>query len=380
MHKILLTLAAAFALLLSCTNSKPSSPANAAETTDTMAASTATADGKILPSDPCLSYIGRISFSNPNAPRMGFTGAQIYANFTGTSVKMLMKPGSGYFVAVVDSGNPITLLSEKDTLITIATGLKNATHKLAIYQCTEAADVNFPEFYGLQLDKGAQLVGKPQLPTRKIEFIGNSITCAKGAQDTTKAKDHDELGFENWYISYDAEVSRRLNAQCLVTARSGIGIYRNNGGRKDGDEFTMQYYFPRTILTPHSEMWDFSRFTPDLVCIGLGTNDTSQQYDVTLLYIGAKKFFQTVRQQYPTAKIVIMTGPMRSGKRLADQKSAIDRAFKELCDAGDKNLYRFDFAPDDGKLGYGTGHHPSVARHKQMADVLTPYLQKLMNW
>lgn len=39
-----------------------------------------------------------------------------------------------------------------------------------------------PEFRGFVLDKGCQLIEAPALPERKIEFIGNSITCGYGVE------------------------------------------------------------------------------------------------------------------------------------------------------------------------------------------------------
>lgn len=340
----------------------------------------ASASGFVKPSDPGLKYVGRISFRNPNAPVFGYTGAQIYANFTGTSLRMKVKPNSGFFVAVIDGGKPIKVQSLKDSLITFATHLKEGTHSLLIAQDTEAADVNFPVFYGLKLDKGARLAKAPELPERKIEFIGNSITCGKGALDKTVKKDHDELGFESWYISYDAEIARRLNAQCMVVARSGIGIYRNNGDPKLGGKPTIQDYYSHTLLDLKSEEWDFANYEPQLVCVNLGTNDTAQTYDVEMFKKAAKKFLGDVRGHYPNAKIVVLTGPMRSGKRLADQKAALDYAVNQLKAAGEKEMYRFDVPYDTGRFGYGTGHHPAEGEHKYMADLLTPYLQKLMGW
>lgn len=334
----------------------------------------------ILPSDTGFRYVGRMSHSNPNAVRMGFTGAQIYARFTGTSVRMRMKPGSGFFAVVIDDGKPRMVQSLRDTTVLLAQGLKPGTHSLAISQCTEAADVDYPVFYGLQLDRGARLAEAPALPTRRIEFIGNSITCGKGALDNTKAKDRDDIAYESWYISYDAEVARRLNAQCMVVARSGIGIYRNNGGRRSGDALTMQYYYTRTLCQEGSEMWDATTYEPDLICINLGTNDTAQTYDVELLKQGARKFLQDVHNLHPRAKMVVLTGPMRSGQRLADQKAGLDYAVAQLKADGFQDVYRFDLPRDNGQYGYGTGRHPAVGEHSHMADILTPYLKDLMKW
>ena len=55
-----------------------------------------------------------------------------------------------------------------------------------------------------------------------------------------------------------------------------------------------------------------------------------------------------------------------------------DAIVREIHKAGDKQVYRFDFSPMNGSLGYGTDWHPSLKRHQKMADELTPFLQKLM--
>ena len=51
---------------------------------------------------------------------------------------------------------------------------------------------------------------------------------------------------------------------------------------------------------------------------------------------------------------------------------------EEAHKAGDKLVYRFDFSPQTGDLGYGTDWHPSLRQHQRMADELTPFLRQLM--
>jgi hypothetical protein len=67
-------------------------------------------------------------------------------------------------------------------------------------------------------------------------------------------------------------------------------------------------------------------------------------------------------------------------QRLADLKQAEDDAMADAKRRGDNEVYRFDFTPADGSLGYGTHKHPSMRQHEQMADELTSFLQRLMNW
>ena len=64
------------------------------------ASTTLPIQGKVIPADDShIQYVGRICFQNPQRPRFTFPGVQINARFTGTSLRMLAKPKSGYFMA-----------------------------------------------------------------------------------------------------------------------------------------------------------------------------------------------------------------------------------------------------------------------------------------
>ena len=120
-----------------------------------------------------------------------------------------------------------------------------------------------------------------------------------------------------------------------------------------------------------------------MVCINLGTNDTTlPKYRTDLLTKAFCKFLRDVRDHYPHAKIVLLTGTMlkAGSQRLADLQQAEDDAMADAKRRGDNEVYRFDFTPADGSLGYGTHKHPSMRQHEQMAEELTAFLQRLMNW
>ncbi len=65
---------------------------------------------------------------------------------------------------------------EGTNVVELATGLAPTSHRITITYCIEGLLKN-PVFYGLILDEGARLLERPTLPERRIEFIGNSITC-----------------------------------------------------------------------------------------------------------------------------------------------------------------------------------------------------------
>ena len=359
----------------------------------TFATETLPIKGSIIsPSDKFIQYTGRISFANPERPAWNFPGIQIVAAFEGSSLKMLAKPGSGYFMAQIDGAEPfkVAFTGKKDSLVTLATALPCGQHLVRLMYVIEGFEF-YPEFWGFVLDKGCKLVEAPALPARKLEFIGNSITCGYG-NEGTNAKEGFSYETENHYYSYASLAARALDAQHWVVARSGIGAYRNFGGPKTGtpdSNMPVQYEYTGYAPDPElrrkggfdSERWDFSRYQPDVVCINLGTNDLStNNYDVKLLKQGYQRLLKLVRDHNPKAKVVFLCGSMLNGKELEIAKQVLDEVKADANKAGDKQVYRFNFTPQNGSLGYGNDYHPSIWQHEKMAAELTAYLRSLMQW
>lgn len=336
----------------------------------------------IKPTNPDIQYVGRICFDNPERPRFTFPGTQINACFTGTSLKLWVKPKSGYFMAQIDQAAPfkVAVMGERDSVITLATALPQGSHQLRLMYVVEGYELK-PDFRGLILDEGARLLPPPALPQRTIEFIGNSITCGYG-NESVMAPDPFEYETENHYLTYAQLTCRALDAYAHVVARSGIGVYRSYGGPKEGtpdNVMTTEYEY--TNLYDHSERWDFNRFQPQLVCINLGTNDLStNNYDTTLLKAAYQRFLKQVRSHNPKAKIVFLCGSMLNGKELDIARNILNEVTEEAHKKGDKEVYRFDFTPQRGDLGFGASWHPSLKQHEKMAAELTTYLRKLMKW
>ncbi len=336
----------------------------------------------VKPTNPLIQYVGRICYDNPERPRFTFPGTQINARFTGSSLKLWAKPKSGYFMAQIDRCEPfkVALTGERDSVVTLATALPQGPHEVRLMYIIEGYELK-PDFRGFVIDEEATLLPPPALPSRTIEFIGNSITCGYGNESIDKS-DHFEYETENHYLSYAQLTTRNLGAMAHVVARSGIGVYRSYDGPKTGtpdNVMTTEYEY--TNLYDRSEKWDFNRYQPQLVCINLGTNDLStNNYDVKRLKDAYKKFLRQVRSHNPQAKIVYLCGSMLGGKELEIARKTLNEVVDEARQAGDAEVYRFDFTPSDGSIKYGADWHPSVWQHELMAAELTAFLRTLMQW
>lgn len=330
--------------------------------------------------DSRIVYMGRVSRRIPHSIRFTYPGVSIFANFEGTSLQMKAQPGSGAFMVEIDEDLPYRInFSASDSILTLAEGLSEGVHRVRVMYIIEGYDLK-PAFKGFYLDKGCGLVEAPVLPERRIEFIGNSITCGFGIESENPTETF-TYETENHYYTYAARTARALKAQHLVVARSGIGIYRNFGAPRSGSIDCMPAMYRQVLFTDSTELWDHSLYTPEVVCINLGTNDTSLgNYEMDLLIEGYRGFLKQLREIYPYAKLILLSGSMMNGKSLDDVKKAMDIVVDELARKGDKEVYRFDMSPQTGSLGIGAGYHPSMRQHQKMASELTAFLKKLMNW
>lgn len=335
----------------------------------------------ILPTDSNIRYTGRININDPFRPMFVYPSVQIEARFTGTSLRMMAKPESGYFMAEIDQAEPfkVAFTGKQDSIVQLATALPAGEHHVKLTYIIEGYQLR-AEFWGFILDDDAALLRLPAQPDRRIEFIGNSITCGYG-NESDDPNEHFSNETENHYYTYAARTARALGAEYQAVCRSGIGIYRNYDGPETGSDDCMPAEYPYTCYHDKSQLWDFARFTPQVVCLNLGTNDTStgiaDQARLTEAYYG---FVKTLRGYYPKAKIVLLTGSMLNGEELNIVKKALDEARSRARKAGDTEVYRFDMTPHTGSLGYGADWHPSLAQHEVMAQELTAYLRLLMKW
>ncbi len=328
-------------------------------------------------SDERFVYMGRISRANPDVVAWTYPGVQIICRFTGTSVSMKTNPGSGFYIVQIDNREPFKVELKKGVeTLSLAKNLDGGEHDLRIIYAIEGHGKK-PVFHGLFLDDGAQLLDPPSLPERKIEFIGNSITCGYGIEGNGKEKTF-YYSLQNFCLTYAYLTAQALQAQYHVVARSGIGVYRNYMGKIP--EQIMPFIYPHTMYTTKGEQWDFSLYQPDVVCVALGTNDTTGSYTVNGLTGGFRRFVAQLREHYPTAKIVFLVGPMMSQKRRADLKTAQQTVIDEYAATGDNAIFSFEFQESDKALGMGSQGHPNAAHHAQMAQELIPYLSQLMGW
>ncbi len=315
------------------------------------------------PTNDNIQYEGRISFLDPSKPVFSFPGVSIKVKFQGTAAKVRLKGYSGenqlnFFNVFVDGTFIKKFAIGNETLTEICqTGLPATTHTLEITKRTE----NFlgrVEFLGF--DIAGDLLPPDAKPERKIEFIGNSITCGYGNEDVSTGGFDPAL--ENNYLAYGAVCARELNARYQAVAYSGRGVafnYNCTGG--DLLPVIYEKYIGHEAAGGFNQ-YNHNDYIPDVIVINLGTNDhncsaiTDENFKTA--YTG---FIQQLKTYFPQVKIVCLTGPMNTSEVF---KNRIEDIVETSGGAAD-GVYFFH---QTGILGveYTGGHgHPNTL----MADI-----------
>ena len=220
----------------------------------------------------------------------------------------------------------------------------------------------------------------------KLEFIGDSITCGYGIEGFWE-KDTFTTQQERPDKAYAFLTAKALGAQVQLCSWSGIGLISNYVDPETVNlpdtHWLMQANWPYTDkwlslrLGLEPEVWDSSRYEPDVLVIHLGTNDLSWVRGLEerrLEYVAQlRQLIEAVHRRSPKAKIVCCLGIM--GEVLNDSVREAVELFKK-----DFPKSCAEFLPFTQQLesdGIAADWHPSAVTHKKAAEKLTSLICKL---
>ena len=328
----------------------------------------------VFPDNAALQYSGRIDYSNPKQPIFYWAGTAIKTQFTGTTLGVcLFNPKGDNFYNVFIDGTPYLIKCGKgDSLYNVASKLSSGIHALQITRRTDPTSA-LNKFEGLAIDKNATVTKPAPAPKLKFEIYGNSITSGVGILDEGGKNNNDPNTWDN-NSAYGAITSRNLNAEYRCISRSGIGFIIS------WFPLIMPEMYDRLNPADPNSKWDFSKWTPDIVVINLGQNDSwlisrlkpvPQEPEIIQRYCD---FVSLIRAKYPKAAIFCALGSMDATKVGSPWPGYIRTAVKKLKDEkSDKNIYAMMF-PFTNKQA-----HPTISDHKQMADSLTAFIKQTLN-
>lgn len=225
---------------------------------------------------------------------------------------------------------------------------------------------------------------------RKIEFIGDSITCGYGTDDEDMTHTF-STATEDVTKAYAYKTAMLLDADYSMFSASGYGIisgYTADPQVRGDAELIPPYYesqcFSRDTFGkagyPADIPWDFTLYQPEVIVINLGTNDDSycqdtaeKQEEYVRQYI---EFLKVVRKHNPNAEIFCVLGLMG------------DRLYPRVCEAaegytvqtGDRRIHTVHIPEQDGTVGYVIDYHPLPQMHTMASEVVAAAIKETMNW
>ncbi len=322
------------------------------------------------PTEPAVHWIGRYS-DDGTTKRFGWSGVGFVVRFDGTGASVSMDDAAGWWTVVVDGEvQPPLQTSGGQQSYSLATGLPAGEHTIEAYRRTEGS-------FGASVIGEVTLEGEllpPPGVSRRIEVIGDSITCGYGNEGPDKFCSF-TADTENNYLAYGSIAARLVDAEIVTVAWSGKGIIYNYGN--DTFEPLPQVY-DRIVAGEPDALWDFS-WQPDVVVINLGTNDFStdgdpSENDYVSNYVA---FLEHLREVYPDA-LLMPISPMLGGDELVMVEGYIQSAIDMRMAAGDTNLTTANVNVDP--IGWGCDYHPSVATHQAMGELLADELALALGW
>lgn len=340
----------------------------------------------IPPNHPAIRTMGRIDDADPARPVWVFPYTQARFRCTGTSVGVTLVNRRDYgdsTVGAVVDGVQVRLripVDDEPITLTIADHLPDIEHDVIVFKRQDGE--HHLEILGFIVDDGSRVMppAAPE-PTRRIEVYGDSVSCGERNEAMLYAgradPEVDLSSYSNAWFSYAAITARLLNARLHDVAQGGAALL-DGIGWFDGPDYTgMESIWDRIEYNPRlgdSRPWDFSRYTPHVVVVALGQNDSHPADFMADDYDGAQArrwrarygdFVHALRGRYPDAFIVLTT-------TVLDHDAAWDRAIDEVCaGVGDPKVVHFLYT----RNGSATPGHPRVAEHREMADELAAFLE-----
>jgi len=334
--------------------------------------------------NPRIVVEGRYAPSAAGAVRLGFTGAVLHFRFRGNQLAMRVKATTDevYFDIGLDGAEPVRLrchAGEDDYPLLNETN--SADHFLEITRRSESWQ-GICEVIGFDPGAEGSLLAPPALPTRKLMFIGDSITCGAALDiipnDPLKGKTAHEDQTSNARLSFGKLLAHQLNAQCVLVSYGGRGVIRDWQGIRDLNNAPQ--FYELALPDDPSCLWQPNAYAPDAIAVCLGTNDFNQGVPDENEFVNAYvEFIRKIRRDSPNAVIFLLDSPMLQDAPGKTPKRAVLHAYlREI--AGLVNSPQVQLASVRQYDGIPGNGHPTRADHEAIAQELEPQFRKALNW
>ena len=345
---------------------------------------------KILPNNSSLIYSGRIDLSDPFAIVWTYPGTFVRMKFKGTQLFIHVRNKHNYwnnYLGVAEGDAQTKLLLPEEGEATIEIPLQTTQdniHEVTIFKrqdaCHELTILGYE--INCNTDDECELLEASPLPPRRIEVYGDSVSAGEVSEaiDYVAKADPEHNGeYSNSWYSYAWIAARKLDAQLHDIAQGGVALLDNTGWYHEPDYIGMEHVWNKMRYNPGYgtvKEWDFSKYTPDIVIVAIGQNDSHPDDYMKTDYEGEKaknwrihyrQFLAKLRETYPDAWIICCT-------TLLQHDIGWDMSISQaVLDIADKKISHCVFQ----RNGKATPGHLRIPEAEEMAEELCHYIHSL---
>lgn len=335
-----------------------------------------------------LCYTGRIDRRNPLKPEFVFPASSLRFRFFGKAASVRITNRCCYWKsvigAIVDGAQlRFDLEDEGTTVITLVEEEKEREHDILLFKRMDACHEFILE--SLELSEGSWLLLPPERPKRRMEVYGDSVSAGEVSEAVhyigREDPEHNGEYSNSWY-SYAWLTARKLGAEIHDIAQGGIALMDGTGWFHAPDYIGMETAWNKLHYNPDLREpveWDFSKYTPHVVVVALGQNDSHPEDYMRVGYDCEKArrwrdryqaFIRRLRGQYPQAHVICCT-------TLLAHDAAWDRSIEQVCrELQDEKVSHYVFR----RNGRGTPGHLRIPEAEEMAEELAAYIESMGVW
>lgn len=357
-----------------------------------------------------VKVLGRTSKDNPYV--LFYTGSRYEMNVRASYLSVVIRASFAMheqWIAVLVDGAPMIrmpLVFGTNEILILKNRNPEREHNIRIIKETPVMPNDGDPYIELiEILTDGELLPVPE-KSRKLVFIGDSITSGEGAAGAVSEEDWVSAVFSacNNYSYLTAEL---LDADYQAISQSGWGVlcgYDNDLRHNLPDHYkkvcSIAYADgPERPVRGAEEDYDFGRFKADAVIINLGTNDgngltmppfrnpvTGEEFQMkagecsflsavctSLFCEKAVAFLSAIRCSYPNAKIFWAYGMLGN-----PMEPVIKTALSLYRDLTGDEIPEYIALPAATEGSFGARWHPGLPCHKQAAQVISHRLSAVL--
>ncbi len=309
---------------------------------------------------------------------MGWPGSGVAFSFEGNYATIAVTDGgAGLMDLVVNGEHSVIKLEPGKNTVQVGDGTFGTYHarltRRSEFYDTGYFGISSPTPISFGGDEGKGFLST-KYSERKILFLGDSITAGFGVGGFTKSCGNTPA-LHAPLESYAMLAADGLNAEPQLIAISGRGVVHNwDANPAPVMPAQLDFALPDSPDTS----WDHAQFMPDVIVTLLGTNDWSViDPGRDKFRAGYRDMLSGLRERFPNAHIVTVSGPLLDGEQGAAIRDGIDWAMSDLSD---ENISTLDLKLADFGYVWSCNSHPGQTSMKVMANDLMRHIKTVTEW